>query len=100
MFLEPLTPTEAGALPGELLTELTALYASHHAFHALSGDFADPEDIRPEQVATALADELADPDTEVLLARSAGRLVGIAITLGAHPDPGDDDPWIGLLTIV
>ncbi|MDV9175007.1 bifunctional GNAT family N-acetyltransferase/NUDIX hydrolase [Streptomyces sp. W16] len=99
MFLEPLTPTEAGALPGELLTELTALYASNHAFHALSGDFPDPEDIRPEQVATALADELADPDTEVLLARSAGRLVGIAITLGAHPDPADDDPWIGLLMI-
>jgi ADP-ribose pyrophosphatase YjhB (NUDIX family)/ribosomal protein S18 acetylase RimI-like enzyme len=99
MFLEPLTPTEAGALPGELLTELTALYASNHAFHALSGDFPDPADIRPEQVATALADELADPDVEVLLARSAGRLVGIAITLGAHPDPEDDDPWIGLLMI-
>jgi 8-oxo-dGTP pyrophosphatase MutT (NUDIX family)/ribosomal protein S18 acetylase RimI-like enzyme len=99
MFLEPLTPTEAGALPGELLTELTALYASNHAFHALSGDFPDPEDIRPEQVATALADELADPDVEVLLARSAGRLVGIAITLGTHPDPDDEDPWIGLLMI-
>ncbi|MGW3105074.1 GNAT family N-acetyltransferase [Streptomyces sp. NPDC001100] len=99
MFLEPLTSTEAGALPGELLTELAALYASNHAFHALSGDFPDPEDIRPEQVATALADELADPNTEVLLARSAGRLVGIAITLGRHPDPDDDDPWIGLLMI-
>ena len=99
MFLEPLTPTEAGALPGELLTELTALYASNHAFHALSGDFPDPEDIRPEQVATALADELADPDVEVLLARSAGRLVGIAVTLGTHPDPDDEDPWIGLLMI-
>ncbi|MFG2371128.1 GNAT family N-acetyltransferase [Streptomyces sp. NPDC048504] len=99
MFLEPLTSTEAGALPGELLTELAALYASNHAFHALSGDFPDPEDIRPEQVATALADELADPDTEVLLARSAGRLVGIAITLGTRPDPDDEDPWIGLLMI-
>ncbi|MFE9597294.1 GNAT family N-acetyltransferase [Streptomyces hokutonensis] len=99
MFLEPLTSTEAGALPGELLTELAALYASHHAFHALSGDFPDPENIRPEQVATALADELADPEVEVLLARSAGRLVGIAITLGAHPDPADEDPWIGLLMI-
>ncbi|MFI6401745.1 GNAT family N-acetyltransferase [Streptomyces sp. NPDC050548] len=99
MFLEPLTPTEAAALPGELLTELAALYASHHAFHALSGDFPDPEDIRPEQVATALADELADPEVEVLLARSAGRLVGIAITLGTHPDPADEDPWIGLLMI-
>ncbi|WP_406456549.1 bifunctional GNAT family N-acetyltransferase/NUDIX hydrolase [Streptomyces sp. NBC_01622] len=99
MFLEPLTSTEAGALPGELLTELAALYASHHAFHALSGDFPDPENIRPEQVATALADELADPEVEVLLARSAGRLVGIAITLGTHPDPADEDPWIGLLMI-
>ncbi|MFJ9892830.1 GNAT family N-acetyltransferase [Streptomyces sp. NPDC091280] len=99
MFLEPLTPTEAGALPGELLTELAALYASNHAFHALSGDFPDPQDIRPEQVATALADELADPEVEVLLARGAGRLVGIAITLGTHPDPADDDPWIGLLMI-
>ncbi|MET7566943.1 bifunctional GNAT family N-acetyltransferase/NUDIX hydrolase [Streptomyces sp. NPDC005492] len=99
MFLEPLTPAEAGALPGELLTELTALYASHHAFHALSGDFPDPEDIRPEQVATALADELADPEVEVLLARSAGRLVGIAITLHTHPDPADEDPWIGLLMV-
>ncbi|MBK3571297.1 bifunctional GNAT family N-acetyltransferase/NUDIX hydrolase [Streptomyces sp. MBT62] len=99
MFLEPLTSTEAGALPGELLTELAALYASHHAFHALSGDFPDPENIRPEQVATALADELADPAVEVLLARSAGRLTGIAITLGTHPDPADEDPWIGLLMI-
>ncbi|MEV0735158.1 bifunctional GNAT family N-acetyltransferase/NUDIX hydrolase [Streptomyces sp. NPDC050549] len=99
MFLESLTPTEAGALPGELLTELAALYASNHAFHALSGDFPDPENIRPEQVATALADELADPEVEVLLARSAGRLVGIAITLGAHPDPDDEDPWIGLLMV-
>ncbi|MBK6018992.1 bifunctional GNAT family N-acetyltransferase/NUDIX hydrolase [Streptomyces sp. MBT53] len=99
MFLEPLTSTEAGALPGELLTELAALYASHHAFHALSGDFPDPENIRPEQVATALADELADPAVEVLLARSAGRLTGIAITLGTHPDPADEDPWIGLLMV-
>ncbi|MGW3305011.1 GNAT family N-acetyltransferase [Streptomyces sp. NPDC001073] len=99
MFLEPLTPTEAGALPGELLTELTTLYASNHAFHALSGDFPDPADIRPEQVATALADELADPDVEVLLARSAGHLIGIAITLATHPDPADGDPWIGLLMI-
>jgi len=99
MFLEPLMSTEAGALPGEVLTELAALYASNHAFHALSGDFPDPEDIRPEQVATALADELADPEVEVLLARSAGRLVGIAITLGTHPDPADEDPWIGLLMI-
>ncbi|MGW7071436.1 N-acetyltransferase family protein [Streptomyces sp. NPDC054855] len=97
MILEPLTPAGDGALPGELLTELTALYASNHAFHALSGDFPDPHDIRPEQVATALADELAVPGAEVLVARSEGRVVGIGITLDRHPDPADTDPWIGLL---
>ncbi|MEU6259110.1 GNAT family N-acetyltransferase [Streptomyces sp. NPDC047043] len=98
MFLEPLSPAD-GALPGELLTELTALYASNREFHALSGDFPDPDDIRPEQVATALADELVNPDIEVLLARSEGRLVGIAVTLAHHPDPADPDPWIGLLMV-
>lgn len=98
MLIEQLSPND-GALPGELLTELTALYASNRAFHALSGDFPDPDDIRPEQVATALADEFAIPDSEVLLARSEGRLVGIAITLAHHPDPTDPDPWIGLLMV-
>lgn len=38
-----------------------------------------------------------NPDAEVLLARSAGRLVGVVITLARHPDPTDPDPWIGLL---
>ncbi|MFB6959165.1 GNAT family N-acetyltransferase [Streptomyces sp. NPDC056309] len=99
MFLEPLTLPPDRGLPGELLTELTALYTSQRDFHALSGDFPDPDDIRPEQVATALADELAAPDAEVLLARSQGRLVGIAITLAHHPDPADPDPWIGLLMV-
>lgn len=99
MILEPLTPAEDGALPGELLTELTALYASNHAFHALSGDFPDPHAIRPEQVAAALADELAVPGAEVLVARSEGRVVGIGITLDRHPDPADTDPWIGLLMV-
>lgn len=99
VFLEPLTLPSDRGLPGELLTELTALHASHRDFHALSGGFPDPDDIRPEQVATALADELAAPDAEVLLARSEGRLVGIAITLAHHPDPADPDPWIGLLMI-
>lgn len=99
MILEPLTPAPDGALPGELLTELTALYASNHVFHALSGDFPDPHDIRPEQVARALADELAVPDAEVLVARSEGRVVGIGITLHRHPDPADTDPWIGLLMV-
>ena len=98
MLLETLVPVD-GALPGELLTELTALYAAHRDFHALSGDFPDPDDIRPEQVAAALAEELAHPDAQVLLARSAGRLVGIAITLAHHPDPADPDPWIGLLMV-
>ena len=98
MLIEQLSPKD-GALPGELLTELTALYASNREFHALSGDFPDPDDIRPEQVAVALADELANPDTEVLLARSEGRLVAIAITLAHHPDPADPDPWIGLLMV-
>ncbi|SOD85662.1 bifunctional GNAT family N-acetyltransferase/NUDIX hydrolase [Streptomyces sp. Ag109_G2-15] len=98
MLLERLSSTD-GSLPAELLTELTALYASHHEFHALSGDFPDPDDIRPEQVAVALADDLAHPDAEVLLARSEGRLVAIVITLAHHPDPADPDPWIGLLMV-
>ena len=89
----------AGALPGELLTELAALYASNREFQQLSGDFPDPDDIRPEQVAMSLADELAHPDAEVLIARSAGRLIAIAVTLAHHPDPADPDPWIGLLMV-
>jgi ADP-ribose pyrophosphatase YjhB (NUDIX family)/ribosomal protein S18 acetylase RimI-like enzyme len=99
MLLEPLPLTPDHDIPAPLLTELTALYASHRDFHALSGDFPDPDDIRPEQVATALAGELANPDVEVLLARSEGRLVGVVITLARHPDPADPDPWIGLLLV-
>src|ERR1044072_422790 len=86
----PLTPDHD--IPGPLLTELTALYAANRDFMALSGDFPDPDDMRPEQVAAALAEKLAHPDAEVLLARSAGRLVGVAITLARHPDPADPDP--------
>ncbi|MFJ3304494.1 GNAT family N-acetyltransferase [Streptomyces sp. NPDC086549] len=97
MILEPLPSGDD--IPGPLLTELTALYASNRDFHALSGDFPDPDDIRPEQVAKALADELVNPGVEVLLARSEGRLVGVAVTLAHHPDPADPDPWIGLLMI-
>ncbi|MGW3986885.1 N-acetyltransferase family protein [Streptomyces sp. NPDC004830] len=78
---------------------MTALYASNTAFHTLSGDFPDPHDVRPEQVAAALAAEWEQPGTEVLLARGAGRLVGIAVTLAHHPDPADPDPWIGLLMV-
>lgn len=98
VILEPL------ALPladSALLAELTALYASNRDFHALSGDFPDPDDVRPEQVAAALNEELANPDVEVLLARdrAGGRLVGVVITLARHPDPADPDPWIGLLLV-
>ncbi|OIJ63522.1 bifunctional GNAT family N-acetyltransferase/NUDIX hydrolase [Streptomyces mangrovisoli] len=99
MILEPLALPPGHDIPAPLLTELTALYASDRAFQALSGDFPDPDDIRPDQVAAALADELAHPDAEVLLARSRGRLTGLAITLAHHPDPADPDPWIGLLMI-
>ncbi|MGW2558407.1 GNAT family N-acetyltransferase [Streptomyces sp. NPDC001514] len=99
MILETPALKEPGALPGPLLTELTALYASNRAFQQLSGDFPDPDDIRPEQVAAALADELAQPSAQVLLARSEGRLIGIAVTLAHHPDPADPDPWIGLLMV-
>ncbi|MGW5478997.1 N-acetyltransferase family protein [Streptomyces sp. NPDC004008] len=99
MILQPLRLSADHDIPAPLLTELTALYVSHRAYHALSGDFPDPDDIRPEQVATALADELANPDVEVLLARAQGRLVGIAIILARHPDPADPDPWIGLLMV-
>lgn len=93
MILEPL-PSHGG-IPAPLLTELTALYASNREFHALSGDFPDPDDIRPEQVAAGLAGS----GSEVLLARVEGRLVAVAITLDRHPDPADPDPWIGLLMV-
>jgi ADP-ribose pyrophosphatase YjhB (NUDIX family)/GNAT superfamily N-acetyltransferase len=99
MILAPLPLTPDHDIPAPLLTELTALYASNREFHALSGDFPDPDDVRPEQVAAALADELAEPDAEVLLARSEGRLVGVVVTLAHHPDPADPDPWIGLLMV-
>ncbi|MGW8364611.1 GNAT family N-acetyltransferase [Streptomyces wedmorensis] len=97
--LVPKTLEDGAALPGALLTELTALYASNAEFQQLSGDFPDPSDIRPEQVAAALADDLAEPTAEVLLARSGGRLVAVAVTLGRHPDPADPDPWLGLLMV-
>ncbi|WP_327414724.1 GNAT family N-acetyltransferase [Streptomyces sp. NBC_01233] len=100
MILQPLVPVD-GALPGPVLTEIAALYSTNHAFFELSGDFPDPDRITVEQVAAALADELAHDGAEVLLARSAGRLVGLAATLAHHPDPASagTDPWIGLLLI-
>ncbi|MEU2353726.1 GNAT family N-acetyltransferase [Streptomyces misionensis] len=98
MILAPLSPGQD--IPGPLLCELTALYASNRAFHRLSGDFPDPDDIRPHQIAEALAGELAVPGAEVLLARAGdGRLLGLATTLARHPDPADPDPWIGLLLV-
>ncbi|MFF7266621.1 GNAT family N-acetyltransferase [Streptomyces sp. NPDC008159] len=116
LLLETLRTAEDGTIPGPLLAELTALHASNRAFYTLSGDFPDPDDIRPEQVDAALALELANPDVEILLARDAAPdsashhddtrpldgappLVGIAITLAHHPDPADPDPWIGLLLV-
>ncbi|SFY47045.1 bifunctional GNAT family N-acetyltransferase/NUDIX hydrolase [Streptomyces sp. F-1] len=98
MILAPLSPGQD--IPGPLLSELTALYASNSAFHRLTGDFPDPDDIRPHQIAAALTGELAVPGAEVLLARAGdGRLLGLAITLARHPDPADPDPWIGLLLV-
>ncbi|MEU0339126.1 bifunctional GNAT family N-acetyltransferase/NUDIX hydrolase [Streptomyces bobili] len=99
MRLDPLPLTPDHDIPAPLLAELTALYASDREFQALSGEFPDPDDIRPEQVAKALADELAGPGAEVLLARGGGRLVGVVVTLARHPGPDDPDPWIGLLMV-
>ncbi|MEU6775599.1 bifunctional GNAT family N-acetyltransferase/NUDIX hydrolase [Streptomyces sp. NPDC046759] len=98
MILEPLSPGRD--LPPPLLAELTALYASNREFHRLSGDFPDPDAIRPEQVAAALAEDMAVPGAEVLLARTEeGRLLAVAGTLAHHPQPADPDPWIGLLMV-
>ncbi len=97
VILEALVPGHD--IPVTVLTELASLYASQHEFFSLSGDFPDAHDIRPEQVAAALTEEMAHPGAEVLLARSAGRVVGVAITLAHHPDPTDPDPWIGLLIV-
>ncbi|MGW0712598.1 GNAT family N-acetyltransferase [Streptomyces sp. NPDC002643] len=115
LMLDSLRAAQAqdGSLPGALLAELTALHASNHAFYALSGDFPDAYDIRPEEVNAALAVELANPDVEIVLARAQDtgtgartgddsrgrRLVGLVITLSRHPDPADPDPWIGLLLV-
>ncbi|MEJ8643733.1 GNAT family N-acetyltransferase [Streptomyces sp. MS1.HAVA.3] len=109
MIIQPLVPVD-GALPGPVLAEIAALYSTNHAFFELSGDFPDPDRITVEQVAASLADELAHDGAEVLLARSAGRLVGLAATLAHTPAPApgepaaaeptpDPDPWIGLLLI-
>ncbi|MFI1150076.1 MULTISPECIES: hypothetical protein [Streptomyces] len=44
MILQSLVPVD-GALPGPVLTEIAALYATNHAFFELSGDFPDPDRI-------------------------------------------------------
>jgi ribosomal protein S18 acetylase RimI-like enzyme len=98
LLLEPLEPVD-GSLPAGLLAELTDLYASNAAFHRLSGDFPDPEDVRPEQVSSSINAELVHPASEVLLARAGNGLVGLAVTLAEHPDPLDTYPWIGLLMV-
>ncbi|WP_286254181.1 GNAT family N-acetyltransferase [Streptomyces graminofaciens] len=95
LLLEPLRTTD----DAPLLAELTALHASNRDFYSLSGDFPDADDIRPEQVAAVMEEELAHPDVEVLVARDEGRVVGLVITLAHHPDPADPDPWIGLLIV-
>ncbi|MGW0059388.1 GNAT family N-acetyltransferase [Streptosporangium sandarakinum] len=101
MIIEPLATPRDGVLPEPLLTELTALHSANREFFAISGDFPDPDDIRPEQISASLSEELVNPDTEVLLCRTeaGGPLAGIAITLAHHPNPADPDPWIGLLLI-
>ncbi|MFF2526529.1 GNAT family N-acetyltransferase [Streptomyces liangshanensis] len=112
MIVDVVTAGEARGLPGELLTELAGFYASDRAFQQLGGDFPDPARIRPEDVAVSLADDLAHPDAEVLLARSAGRLVAVAVTLAHDPDrpstsapspssasASTPDPWIALLMV-
>ncbi|MGK5630302.1 GNAT family N-acetyltransferase [Streptomyces sp. URMC 123] len=101
MRLETLTVDEKDehGVPAPLLDELTALYRSDPVYQRISGDFPDPDDIRPEQVAASLSQELAHPATEVLLARDGHRLVGVAITLAEHPEVDDPDPWIGLLMV-
>lgn len=126
VLIETLRTAEDGTIPDPLLAELTTLHASNRDFYALSGDFPDPDDIRPEQVSAALTMELANPDVEILLARPADStsgsgntsgstddshssrggsgtrsqpLVGGVITLARHPDPADPDPWIGLLLV-
>ncbi|MEV7513305.1 GNAT family N-acetyltransferase [Streptomyces sp. NPDC090085] len=100
MILQPFVPVD-GALPGPVLTEIAALYSTNHAFFELSGDFPDPNRITVEQVAQALADELAHEGAEILLARSAGRLVGLAAVLDPAPGSADgpQEPWIGLLLV-
>ncbi|GAA2468256.1 GNAT family N-acetyltransferase [Streptomyces macrosporus] len=89
-----------GPLTGPTLADLTAVYASNPGYHRLSGDFPDPEHVTPDQVASALGEELENPDAEVLLLRDrARRPAGVACLLHRHPDPGDPYPWIGLLMI-
>ncbi|CCB74884.1 protein of unknown function [Streptantibioticus cattleyicolor NRRL 8057 = DSM 46488] len=102
MRLEPLVPVD-GALPAGALAGITALHASNAAFHRLTGDFPDPDAIRPEQVEAGLVAEFAQPSAEVLLVRAdedaTPPLSGLVCLLHEHPDPFDPYPWIGLLVV-
>lgn len=99
MDFQPL-PLVDGVLPEPALAEVTDVFASNIAFHRLSGDFPDPEHVRPEQVASELSAELRNPAAEVLLLRDRpDGLVGVVALLHEHPDPLDTYPWIGLLMI-
>lgn len=91
MLLETLRTAEDGTISGSLLAEITALHASNRDFYALSGDFPDANDIRPDQVSAALAVELTNPDVEILLARDPDSdSDGDSAGLGAHDGLGAD----------
>lgn len=77
--------------------ELHAVCAANASYWRRSGDL-DPDDITVAAVAGMLHDDLREDGTELLVARdAAGRLVGFAEILTAHPVDGD--PWIGLLLV-
>ncbi|GAA2151296.1 hypothetical protein GCM10009760_46510 [Kitasatospora kazusensis] len=87
-----------GVLPDPTLAEVTEVFASNVAFHRLSGDFPDPEQVRPDQVAAVLGAESQTPSSEILLLRDrTDALAGVVFLLHEHPDPADTFPWIGLL---
>jgi ribosomal protein S18 acetylase RimI-like enzyme len=77
--------------------ELHAVCAANRPYWRRSGDL-DPENITVAAVTQMLRDDLAEDGTELRIARDgAGRLVGFAEILPAHP--ADGDPWIGLLLV-
>ncbi|MGI8332492.1 GNAT family N-acetyltransferase [Actinomadura scrupuli] len=79
------------------LGELHGVCAANRSYWRRSGEL-DPENITVAAVAAMLRDDLAGAGTELRIARDeAGRLVGFAEILLAHPVDGD--PWIGLLLV-